>query len=117
MAHCKTKLTLPSDLVKPTKKHYDRFISQCQGVYCETKEEKISSVLTNLVEKANSQVSFHQHEPVELALSYGFKKGLLHSTPASDHKSYSDILFTDKGFALIDALKAKTCIFTGKRFN
>ena len=111
------KLALSSSFVKPSKAHYNRFISQCQGVYCENIEEKLASLLTKLIERASSEALFPKYDSLELGLAYGLKKKLIIASPELEDPRYSDVLFTEAGFDLILELKAKTCVFSGKRIR
>ena len=111
------KPALSSSFVKPSKAHYNSFISQCQGVYCKNPEESLASLLTKLVERASSEAFFPKYDSLELGLAYGLKKKLIIVSPDLDDPRYSDVFFTEAGFDLILELKAKTCVFSGKRIR
>ena len=114
MAISKNKILRPSDLVKPTKTHYNRWVKRCQGVLCAENEKICESRLTT-IHRSLALKEFHRHEPSELALSYGFKNGLI-KTGEIIEEHWCEIYFTEKGFIEIESLKSKTCIFTGRRF-
>ena len=96
--------------IKPSKKHYDKFVRQSKGVYC-TKTECLCMVSTSIIAKIDSNDTFYSYQPTELAVSYGLKHKLLELVINKADIRYTDIGFTDLGFSKLP--KQTTCILTG----
>lgn len=100
--------------MKPTKKHFNKFLTRCRAVWIENQNEPICEYLKSVVDELKDRSDFRPNEQSEMGMAYGFKKKLIASLPGSTAKYYK-ILMTDSGMKEIERLKQSTDAFTGRR--
>lgn len=98
---------------KATKRQYNKIFGSFRAILT-SRDERISSMICTVVEKARTRTEFEPHELYEMALAYGLKHGLV-SVGEKVGKYHYAIYFTDKGYKLVEQAQKTTCIFTGRR--